>query len=157
MCLFFFLFLFPQHKKDKKSCNFFSKTSFLTSRQFLENTMLGHQLTNATCVLYPKHHKDREKERKIGPVVYTTLGPAFDTNAPNLGPIFVPLPRVYIYIYIYIGIVRNQTLGKRSTKWLLGGGNVPLGAPSRVQLQMLDLLGLCWIVLYMGFFPAETG
>ena len=53
----------------------------------------------------------------------------------------------YTYIYIYIGIVRNQTLGKRSTKWLLGGGNVPLGAPSRVQLQMLDFLGFCWIVL----------
>ena len=55
-------------------------------------------------------------------------------------------------MYIYIGIVRNQTLGKRSTKWLLGGGNAPLGAPSRVQLQMLDFLGFCWIVPLKGFF-----
>ena len=63
--------------------------------------------------------------------------------------IFIPL---YLSLSIYIGIVRNQTLGKRSTKRILGGGNVPLGAPSRVQLQMLDFTGFCWIVPLKGFF-----
>ena len=49
---FFFLFLLLQHKRDKtQNASFFSKTSFLTSRQFCKNTIL----TQCDTICVSKH------------------------------------------------------------------------------------------------------
>ena len=70
----FFLFLFLQHRKDKnKKCNFFSKTSFLTSRQFAE-TLFWHNVTLFVVInIPPKHYQNGEKRWKKNLDQFLTL------------------------------------------------------------------------------------
>ena len=99
----FFLFLCLQHRKDKnKKCYFFSKTSFLTSRQFCENTILAQCDTIwqiAFLNIPPKHYKNGESSKKLGPVFNFKLGPVLTLKRPNLGPVFNFTAHIYIYIY----------------------------------------------------------
>ena len=83
---FFFLFLFLQHKKDKnKECNFFSKTSFLTSPKFSKNTILAQCDTICVFKNAPKtlYNWGKNSKRKLGPVFNTRLGPVFNARNPK--------------------------------------------------------------------------
>ena len=111
-CVCFLLLLFClQHKKDKtKKCNFFSKTSFLTSRQFCENTILAQYDT--ICV-----YKHTQKHYKIGEDPWTqnldqfkpyNLDQCLTYKRPNLGPVLNSTLNIYIYdtsrLYVWVCI-----------------------------------------------------
>ena len=56
----------------------FAKTSFFTSRQLCENTILARIDTICVFKHAPKHCKNGgSSAKKLGPVFNTTLGPAF--------------------------------------------------------------------------------
>ena len=75
----FFLSLFLQHKKGKKTPKniFFSKTSFLTSPKFCKNTILTQCDTICASKHAQKHYKNRENN-EIGPIFNLLLGPMFN-------------------------------------------------------------------------------
>ena len=63
-CCFLFLFLLQKHEKDTKNAIFFSKTSFLTSRQFAK-TLFWHKLTLFVFINIPrKHYENGGKQWK---------------------------------------------------------------------------------------------
>ena len=104
----FFLFLFLQHKKEiNKKCNFFSKTSFLTSPKFAKtkkNTILAQCDTICASKHAQKHYKNGETVNKLGPVFNFKLGPIFNFKTPNLGPAVNFTAYIYIHTYIHIYI-----------------------------------------------------
>ena len=93
VCVFFFLFCFSCSNIEKtKNAFFFSRTSFLTSWQCCENTILAQ--IDTICVYnflaHPKKHFQMGKTVKIelGPVFNLQLGPMFNLQTPKSWTIF---------------------------------------------------------------------
>ena len=101
-CFFFFCFSCGNIEKTKtKNAMFLSKTAFLTSRQFCENTILAQIDTICVFKHARKDYKTWGKQFKNWTSFNTTLGTVLTQKTPNLGPVCNSTACIYIYIYMY--------------------------------------------------------
>ena len=108
---FFFCFYYSNIKRKNKKCNFFPKTSFLTSPKFCTEKHYFGTMWHYLCFQkYPKTLQKWGKQwtKNLDQFLTLDLDQFLTLETPNLGPVFNST--AFIYIYIYIHTMLNKTI-----------------------------------------------